>query len=41
MVVWIGVEERDMIGVLRLGRSPSAADDVGEGIAREELAGLA
>ena len=30
-----------MIGVLRLGRSPSAVDDVGEGIAREELAGLA
>lgn len=27
--------------VLRLGQSPSAVDDVGEGIAREELAGLA
>ncbi len=27
--------------MLRLGRSPSAVDDVGEGIAREELAGLA
>ncbi len=27
--------------VLRLGKAPSAADDVGEGFAREELAGLA
>ena len=27
--------------VLRLGKSPSALDGVGEGIAREELAGLA
>jgi adenylate cyclase len=34
------VEERDM-RVLRLGESPSAANGVGEGIAREELAGLA
>jgi adenylate cyclase len=39
MVVWFGVEERDMLGALRLGQSPSV--DVGEGIAREELAGLA